>query len=486
MHTKSLVSRLGLKLVCLLAWAWAAGLQAGAADAPAPPAAPDASGDVNLARAPGTESFGNSSSGPFIFTKINDGRFDLMGMWSTTGEAGSFAGVKLGDAPVTFNTVQFYLFNKRGTFTGWRIEGTDDCDIDDDSRKGDFYDPELIATDPDTAFTNSDSTEKSTVTISFKPASYKFMRLLFPNKSPQVGIFEIEVYDRANPGAASSATITGSTYPVDSEKNTLTIPGPLAVSALLASLTAPAGAKLTAYDVDGKALQPTDTMKNNGFVLSMVQTGGGAAPFDTQEMIYTVIDSSAPPPPPKPPKPPRPPKPPKAPTMPASIPPATDASNLAVGKTWIGSINTVRLDDFAKSGAGNWFAGQHFPQWMAVDFGTPTEFNYIAMNAIQVPHSCLQTSDDGTTWKTLTEITNLRKPWLWNGYFDKTTARFVRLIVLPPSWDVHLHGFSVSDLATPPTGADGKPAAPIAPPATPVDGLDKLPPVIAPGTPMAR
>ncbi len=441
--------------------------------------------EINLARAPGALSFGNSSSGPFIFTKINDGRLDLMGMWSTNGQPGSFAGVKLGDTPVTFNTVKIYLFNKRSIFTGWRIEGTDDCDIDDDYRKGDFYYPELIVSDPATDFVNSDAEDPSTVTVSFAPANYKFMRLIFPNKSKEVGVFEIEVYNRSNPGA-SRATLTGDTYPVDSVKDTITVPSPVGVADLVGKLKAPAGAKITAYDADGNVLKDTDQMKNGGVISSMVQTGGSAAPFQTDYMFYSVIDSSAPPPPPKPPHPPRPPKPPKAPTNPASAPSVADAVNLAIGKNWIGSIDTIRLDDFAKKGAGNWFAGQHFPQWMAVDFGAPTEFNYVAMTAIQVPHSCLQTSDDGTTWKNLVEITNLRKPWGWNGYFEKTTARYLRLVVLPPSWDVHLHNFAVADVAAPPMGTDGKPLTPLTPITTPVDGLDKLPPVVPPETPMTK
>jgi len=55
---------------------------------------------INLARAQGATPFGNCSDGPFTIGKINDGRFDTLGMWCTGGQPGSFGGVKLGAAPV--------------------------------------------------------------------------------------------------------------------------------------------------------------------------------------------------------------------------------------------------------------------------------------------------------------------------------------------------------------------------------------------------
>jgi hypothetical protein len=95
-------------------WKWLVALLATAvllAMAPASGSAADK--DSNLARGKGTTPFGNASNGPFVISKINDGRLDTMGMWCTGGKPGSFGGVKLGDAPVTFNTVRFYLFNGR-------------------------------------------------------------------------------------------------------------------------------------------------------------------------------------------------------------------------------------------------------------------------------------------------------------------------------------------------------------------------------------
>lgn len=95
---------------------------------PAMPFATAAYNDTNLARAKSTVPFGNCSNGPFLVTKINDGRLDTLGMWCSDGRAGAFGGVKLGDAPVTFNAAQFYLFNGRAAFTVWRLEGSNDCD----------------------------------------------------------------------------------------------------------------------------------------------------------------------------------------------------------------------------------------------------------------------------------------------------------------------------------------------------------------------
>ena len=125
----------------------------------------------NLARAKGAIAIGSGSYGPFVISKLNDGRTDALGMWSSDGRDGAFGGVKLGDAPVTFNTVRFYLFNGRAAFTGWRLEGSDDVEIDGDPDPGVspgfaiVHDPRLIAADPDGHFENSASKEHNIVTV---------------------------------------------------------------------------------------------------------------------------------------------------------------------------------------------------------------------------------------------------------------------------------------------------------------------------------
>jgi hypothetical protein len=417
-----------------------------------------ADNDTNLARGKGTAPFGSGGHGPFVISKINDGRLDTMGMWGTAGQAGSFGGVKLGDAPVTFNTVRFYLFNGRAAFTGWRLEGTDDCDIDEDSSVGTVYDPELIAADADGQFANANTKDLNVVTLTFKPVKYKYVRLVFTSKSAPLGIPELQVFNREE-NAAPRATVTGQKgLALDNAAGTITVPGPVAVAEIIGKLSKPEGVTVTAYDGAGNKLKDTDLLKNEYRVLARFQTGGNEAPYQTEYRCYSIVDTSAPPPGPKPPKKPRPPLPPKPPMTPASAPDAPkDTANLIIGKKITGSVNTAQAAKYTASGGGDWFMGQHFPQWLCVDFGAETEFDTIAVTAIQVIHFCAQVSNDEAHWRTLVEVDHMRNPWQWNGYFEKTKARYLRIVVLPPSWDVHVRKLTVANLAKPLMDAGGQP-----------------------------
>ena len=154
------------------------------------------------------------------------------------------------------------------------------------------------------------------------------------------------------------------------------------------------------------------------------------------------------------------------------------ARNLVIGSAMTASIYPGKTADLAKSGSGDWFAGQHFPQWLAIDFGTAIAFDYLSFTGIQISHSCIQTSVDGISWVNLVEIDHQRKPWVWNGCFAPITARYLRLVAMPPSWDVHLRRIVVARLAKPLLDAEDRPV-PLLQPCGPVQGLESLPPAAA-------
>jgi len=188
------------------------------------------------------------------------------------------------------------------------------------------------------------------------------------------------------------------------------------------------------------------------------------------------VDTSAPPSAPKPPKAPRAPRPPKPPVTVASVPLAPkDATNLVIGKKFSGSIRPESGEKFAATGAGDWFLTQQIPQWISVDFGAETEFNYFALASAQGVHFAVQASGDAATWKTLVEVDRVRPPYAWNGYFEKTKARHLRLVILKPSWDVHIRKLTVANLTVPLRDDAGKPVPTIAPPSTVTFDFSKLP-----------
>jgi len=439
-----------------------------------------AEGATNLARGPGTTPFGNCSDGPFTIGKINDGRFDTLGMWCTGGQPGSFGGVKLGAAPVTFNTVRFYLFNGRAAFTGWRIEGSNDVAIDDDSLVGTVYDPEFIATDAVGQFTNAATKEHNVVTVSFPAVSYKFVRLVFPNKSGRVGVPEMEVFAYAHNPTPAAALTGAADAVVDNMKNTLTLPRAAPVGEVLGRLTKPAGVLLDAYDASGKRLALTDPLNQECRVLAMHGAGGQTEPFQFEYKCYLVLDASLPPPAPKVYTPaPRPPPPPKPQMTPAVAPEApADAVNLLIGKTITASIDPVHAAALAQTGSGNWFAQQRYPQWLAVDFGDETEFDYLALQvagALSLQKLCVQTSHDQTAWDTQVLVDHVRRNTQWAGYFPKIKARHVRLLLLPPSGDVHIRRLFIANLAQPLTDKAGQPAPVIKPFAGATPDFSNLP-----------
>ena len=429
-------------------------------------APPEVSG--NLARAQGARAIGSGSNGPFAISKLNDGRTDSLGMWSSDGKDGAFGGFKLGDAPVAFNTVRFYLFNGRAAFTGWRIEGADDVEIDDDpdpSVSPGFaivHDAELLAADPSGQFANSTSKEHNVVTITFRSAKFQAVRLVFP-KLPagpraSVGVPEMEVFHRTD-NATSHATLTGPAgVALDTANHTITVPRPVSLAELLAQLTKPVGVTVFAHDPTGKPLQDADLLRHGCSLVAKFQTGGQATPFETEYHCYTLVDTSAPPPAAKPLKPPRAPRPPKPPVTIASAPDApTGTANLVIGKKFSGSIRPESGERFTATGAGDWFLTQQIPQWISVDFGVETEFNYFGLASAQGVHFALQTSHDAATWKTLIEVDRVRPPYSWNGYFERTKARHLRLLILKPSWDVHLRKLTVANLTAPLLNAEGQP-----------------------------
>jgi hypothetical protein len=447
----------------------------------------EAADAVNLARAKGATAIGSGSNGPFVISKINDGRTDTLGMWSTDGKAGAFGGVKLGDEPVAFNTIRFSLFNGRAAFTGWRLEGTNDCFIDTDPDPGaspgtaTVYDPEPIVSEMDGVFVNSKSKENSVVTITFKPVKYRYVYLVFPNATkPPIGVPEFEVFNQPA-SATPKATLTAQAGVVlDPASNTITVKEPVPVVELLAMLTKPAGVTVAAYDNAGHRLNDADLLKNGSTLMAKHQTGGEDTPYLTEYTFHSIVDASAPPPEPKVPKPPRAAPPPKPPVTISSAPDAPkDVVNLILGRKITGSVRPDEGATFAKAGSGNWFLTQQIPQWISIDFGGATEFNYFSIASAQVVHFRLQTSDNGTDWSDLVEVDRVRPPYRWNGYFEKVKAAQLRLVVLKPSWDVHVYRLLVANLAQVPVDPNGKSVEALKAPAS--GALPELPKL--PGTP---
>ncbi len=454
--------------------------------ADAPPVVPG-----NLAREQGATAIGSGSNGPFAISKLNDGRMQTLGMWSSDNKDGAFGGIKLGASPVNFNTVRFYLFNERAAFTGWRLEGSDDVEIDDDPDPGVspgfamVHEQELIAADPEGQFVNAGSKEHNTVTITFSSTKYQAMLLVFP-KLPQgsrasVGVPEMEVFNKTE-NATPRATLTGKLgTALDNLNNTITVPKPVTVSELISNVVRPSGVTVFAHDAMGKVLPDTGTLGNGCTLMAKFQTGGEGVPFETEYKCYSIVDSSAPPPAPKPPKAPRAPRPPKPLVSIASAPDAPkDAANLILGKTITGSIRPESADKFIKSGAGDWFLTQQIPQWISVDFGAKTEFNYFGLASAQAVHFAVQTSNDAETWTTLVEVDRVRPPYQWNGYFEKTAARHLRLVILKPSWDVHIRKLTVANLSAPLLYLDGKQVPALKPVPTETLNLDGLPKAAVP------
>ncbi len=449
------------------------------------PAAP-AEVPGNLARAKGAIAIGSGSNGPFVISKLNDGRMDTLGMWSSDGRDGAFGGIKLGAAAVAFNTVRFYLLNGRAEFTGWRLEGADDVDITDDPEPGvspgfaEVYDPELLAADPNGEFANSTSKEHNVVTVSFHRGAYQAVRLVFPKMPPgpkaSIGVPEMEVYNRADDMTPHAALTPRAGVALDNESNTITVAKPLALADLVGRLSIPAGVVVFAHDPAGTPIKDSALLKNGSSLIARFQTGGKDVPFQTEYKCYRIVDTSAPPPAPKPPKTPHPPPQPRPPVSIASVSAAPEGTaNLILGKSLTGSIRPESAEKFSATGAGDWFLTQQIPQWIAVDFGAETEFNYFAIGSAQVIHFVLQASNDAMNWKTLMEVDRIRPPYRWNGYLEKTRARHLRLVVLKPSWDVHVKKLTVANLVSPPTDSEGKPAAPIRPPVSDAPALPALP-----------
>ena len=285
------------------------------------------------------------------------------------------------------------------------------------------------------------------------------MRLVFPKFAAgpraSVGVPEMEIFNRTE-SPASRAALAGDG--LDNASNTITVPRPVAVAELVGKLRKPAAVTIFAHDATGRRLKDADLLQNGSSLVAKFQTGGKDAPFDTEYQCYTIVDKSAPPPAPKPPTKPRAPSPPKPPVTVASAPDAPlSTANLILGKTITGSIRPESAGKFVATGAGDWFLTQQIPQWISVDFGAETEFNYFGIASAQVVHFALQTSSDATTWKTLVEVDRVRPPYQWNGYFEKTKARHLRIVVLKPSWDVHIRKLTAANLAAPLLDAGGKP-----------------------------
>jgi len=441
-----------------------------------------ADNDTNLARAKGAVPFGSGGHGPFTIGKINDGRMDTLGMWGTGGQPGSFGGVKLGDSPVTFNTVRFYLFNGRAAFTGWRLEGSNECEIDEDSLVATLYDPELIVADPDGAFANANTKEHNTVTITFKPVSYQYVRLLFPSKSGLLGIVEIEVFNREDNLTPKAIVGAGPGVEENNIKNTLSTPKPAPAGELIGGLRKPEGATVAAYDGQGSKLKDSDLLKNECSLVVRHVTGGGETPWRTEYKCYAMVDRSAPPPAPKEVKRTnRPPPPPKPLMTPPSCPEApADAVNLVEGKTITASIDPRGAMGLAKPGNANWFAQQRYPQWFCVELGKDdVEFDCVSLRVLaglSLQHFWIQVSGDGANWRNLVEVDHVRKNVQWNGYLEKTKARYVRVILAPPSSDVHVKKFVLANLTKPLTDKDGKPVPVLRPVFSETPDFSRLPP----------
>lgn len=451
-------------------------------NAAAPPEIP-----VNLARVAGARAIGSGSNGPFAIAKLNDGRTETLGMWSSDGKDGAFGGIRLGDGPVGFNTVRFYLFNGRAAFTGWRLESADDVEIDDDPDPGVspgfafVHDPELIAADPDGQFANATTKEHNVITITFRAVKAQSVRLVFPKfaASPRasVGVPEMEVFHRRE-NAAPRATLTATAgLALDHANRTITMPRSLSLPELLAQITKPAGVTVFAHDPTGKPLKDADFLRHGCSLIVKFQAGGGTKPFETEYACYAVVDTSAPPLTPTPPKPPRAPRPPKPPVTIASAPDAPKGTaNLVIGKKFTGSIRPESGEKFTATGVGDWFLTQQIPQWISVDFGAETEFNYFGLASAQGVHFAVQTSSDAATWTTLIEVDRVRPPYAWNGLFEKTTARHLRLVILKPSWDVHIRRLTVANLTAPLLNAAGQPSPALQPLARETLDVSQLPP----------
>ena len=441
---------------------------------------------ANLARAKGATAIGSGSNGPFVISKLNDGRMETLGMWSSDAKDGAFCGIKLGDTPVAFNTVRFYLFNGRAEFTGWRLETSDDVEIDDDPDPGVspgfaiVHDPEFLADDLSGRFFNSNSKEHNVVTITFPAVKAKSVRVVFPKlpdgSRASVGVPEFEVFHRTD-NAAPRATLTAKPgLALDHATRTITVPKAITFVEIARKIAVDGDYLLFAFDPAGNDLKSTDLMENGSHLVAKFQTGGKDAPFETEYSCYTIVDTSAPPSAPKPPKAPRAPRPPKPPVTVASAPAAPkDAANLVIGKKFSGSIRPESGEKFAATGGGDWFLTQQIPQWISVDFGAETEFNYFGLASAQGVHFALQSSGDAATWKTLLEVDRVRPPYSWNGYFEKTKARHLRLVVLKPSWDVHIRKLTVANLTAPLLDAAGKPFSIITPPSSATFDSSSLP-----------
>ena len=444
-----------------------------------------ADNDTNLARAKGTVPFGSGGHGPFTIPKINDGRLDTLGMWGTGGQAGAFGGVQLGETPVTFNTVRFYLFNGRAAFTGWRIEGSNDCQIDEDSFEATFYDPEVIAADADGQFTNATAKENNVVTVTFKAVSYKYVRLVFVNKSGLLGIPEIQIFNRDDNLTPKAGVNSDKEIVADGVKNTITIAKPAAVRDVLAKLTQHTGNTIGVYDTTGKKLKDSDMLRGGYSVLTRFSAGGADTPLQVEYKCYSIIDSSLPPPVPTAYTPSTRPALPSKPNMtPASAPIAPrDSVNLVEGKSITASIDPARAADLAKPGDGNWFAQQRYPQWLCVDLGAETEFNYVSIRVLaglSLQRFWIQTSSDGATWKNLVEVNYVRRNTQWNGCFEKQKSRYVRAILIPPSSDVHVKKFVIANIDKPLADKDGQPVPVLKPVFGDVPDFSNLPKAATP------
>ncbi len=450
------------------------------------PAATAADVAVNLARTKRAVAIGSGSNGPFVISKLNDGRMETLGMWSSDAKDGAFGGIKLGDAPVPFNTVRFYLFNGRAEFTGWRLETSGDVEIDDDPDPGVspgfalVHDPELLAADLNGQFENSASKEHNIVTIAFPTVKAQSVRLVFPKlpggSRASVAVPELEIFQRADSATPRATLSANAGLALDHASRTITVPKAITFAELAAKLTVPAGVTVFAHDPAGKAVAAGALLQNGSSVAAKFQTGGKDAPFETEYSFYTLVDRSAPPPAPKPLKPPRALRPPKPPVTVASAPAAPkDAANLVIGKKFSGSIRPESGEKFTARGEGDWFLTQQIPQWISVDFGAETEFNFFGLASAQGVHFALQSSGDATTWQTLVEVDRVRPPYSWNGYFEKTKARHLRLVILKPSWDVHIRKLTVANLTDPLRDDAGKPVPTIAPPSTVTFDFSTLP-----------
>ena len=267
---------------------------------------------MNLARAKGALAIGSGSNGPFTISKLNDGRTDGLAMWSSDARDGAFGGIKFGEAPVAFNTVRFYLFNGRAAFTGWRLESSDDVEIDGDPDPGVspgfaiVHDPELIAADPEGQFENAASKEHNIVTVTFSRAKHQAVRLLFPKLAAgpraSVAVPEMEIFNRTET-VTTRAALAGEG--LDNAGNTITVRQPVPVAELVAKLTKPAGVTIFAHDAAGRRLKDSDLLQNGNSLVAKFQTGGKDVPFETEYQCYTIVDKSAPPLAPNPPKSPR-------------------------------------------------------------------------------------------------------------------------------------------------------------------------------------